>query len=192
MVRLGKTTVVIWSNPPCSSRVIPEDMTQDGVQTVLWIYPVRGTLPWACIWASFYLWVFTCIISVLSFTAHVSPAAYNCCLPSILSIDKNSLHFLNPFSLLSLPAIQGAQLLRGRIVPHDFLANKIRRVYLIFLRQMHFNLILYCEYNTSAQIFLLWIHLARHKMPAMHQTSAALIYIYNMLSFHIHWILWLC
>lgn len=86
--QVGKDNSGIWSNPPCSSRVIPEDMAQDGVQTVLWIYPVRGTLPWACIWASFYLWVFTCIISVLSFTAHVSPAAYNCCLPSILSIDK--------------------------------------------------------------------------------------------------------
>lgn len=86
----------------------------------------------ACIQASSYPWVVHG--QNLPLLSHPSsfPAAYCCCLPPILSIGSIVNTFSSCLGCLPFLIFRGAQLLKGRIVWHDFLAKKIRGLYLIF------------------------------------------------------------
>lgn len=129
---------------------------------------------WACIQASSYPQVCTCIKSVPSFTA----PSFSCCTPLLPSLYPlcwcNSSGFLTTFRLPSLPAIQRSSAPQRQNCLSWFSGKENMRSLFYFLEQMHSDLILYCEYSTSAQIFPWWLQLARHKMPTVHQTSPAL------------------
>lgn len=133
-----------------------------------------GRYEWARIQASSYPWLCTCIKSALSFTAPSFPAAYNCCLPSILSIGTIANTFSPYPGCLAFLPFGGSWAPQRQNCLSWFSGKEIKRSLFYFSEQMHSDLILYCEYSISAQIFPWWLQLARHKMPAVHQTSPAL------------------